>query len=44
MEDSLQQLRASRGVLAPEPYLLEDFSADLASMTGGLSTGWQKLG
>jgi len=43
IEESLHQLRASRGVLAPEPYLMEDFSADLASMTAGLSTGWSKL-
>lgn len=43
MEESLQQLRASRGVLAPDPYLLEDFSVDLASMGAGLSTGWSSL-
>jgi DNA primase catalytic core len=43
LEQGLQQLRQSRGVTAPAPYLLEDLLTDLQSTNDGLSTGYASL-
>ncbi len=39
----LLEIRRSRGVVAPEPYLLEDLASDLASVSEGLRTGYESL-
>lgn len=39
----LQQLRTSRGVAAPEPYLLADLQRDVQNISEGLKTGFAKL-
>ena len=43
LSEGLQQLRSSRGVAAPEPYLLEDLEADLLASSEGLTTGYEGL-
>ncbi len=43
LEHALRGLRQNRGVLAPEPYLIEDVLADLQAGSEGLRTGWRSL-
>jgi len=43
LEESLDGLRMSRGVQAPEPYLLEDLAGDIQALGSGLTTGWSSL-
>ncbi len=43
IEQTLRGLRQSRGVLAPEPYLIEDVLRDLQAGSEGLRTGWTSL-
>jgi len=43
MSKALREVRHTRGVEAPEPYLLEDFTADILSTPEALSTGWSSL-
>jgi len=43
LEQALQSLRVSRGVVVPEPYLLADFQQDILETVPGLKTGYQKL-
>lgn len=40
---ALKDIRGSRGVEAPEPYLLEDLSGDLKMTSPALTTGYQAL-
>ncbi len=43
MSKALREVRTTRGVEAPEPYLLEDLSEDILSTPEALSTGWDSL-
>jgi len=43
LQESLSGLRQSRGVVAPEPYLMEDLAGDILTLGSGLSTGWSAL-
>lgn len=43
LSEGLQQLKGSRGVIAPEPYLAGDFLEDIQLLSGGLSTGYESL-
>lgn len=43
LEHALHELRVNRGIVDVEPYLLEDFLADIAATEEGLQTGWQAL-
>lgn len=43
LAQSLQELRRSRGVQAPEPYSLTEFERDILTAGEGLSTGYQAL-
>jgi len=43
LQESLDGLRMSRGVHAPEPYLLEDLAGDIQALGSGLTTGWSSL-
>jgi DNA primase len=40
---ALREVRLSRGVEPPDPYLLEDLTEDLINTPPALSTGYQKL-
>jgi DNA primase catalytic core len=40
---ALAEVRSSRGVEAPQPYLLEDLITDVYSTTPAMSTGYNKL-
>jgi len=43
LSQGLQALRSSRGVQAPEPYLVEDLEQDILSLSEGLLTGYSAL-
>jgi len=43
LEQSLQRLRSSRGVQAPEPYGLAELEQDLLTASQGLDTGYRSL-
>lgn len=43
IQEGLQELRTSRGVREPEPYLLEDLLGDVGAISEGLRTGYPKL-
>ena len=43
LAQSLQELRSTRGVQAPEPYSLTEFEKDILTAGEGLSTGYQAL-
>lgn len=43
LSQGLQELRSSRGVVAPEPYLLQDIEKDFQAISEGLSTGYEGL-
>ena len=43
LSQGLQEIRSSRGVVAPEPYLSGDFLRDIQAISAGLSTGYQAL-
>ncbi len=43
LSKALREVRHTRGVEAPEPYLLEDLSEDILSTPEALSTGWDSL-
>jgi len=43
LSKALREVRHTRGIEAPEPYLLEDFTADILSTPEALSTGWSSL-
>ena len=43
LSKALREVRATRGLEAPEPYLLEDLSEDIVSSPEALSTGWDSL-
>lgn len=43
LEGGLLQIRASRGVEEPEPYLLADWQEELATLTAGRRIGWESL-
>ena len=43
LEAGLKQIRQSRGVAPPEPYLLSDLAKDLESIGEGLRTGFSEL-
>jgi len=43
LSKALKEVRATRGIEAPEPYLLEDLSGDILSTPEALSTGWDSL-
>lgn len=43
LEQSLKALQVSRGVVSPDPYLLEEFQQDILQTALGLRTGYQKL-
>lgn len=43
LAQSLQELRRSRGVQAPEPYSLTEFERDILTAGEGLATGYQAL-
>ena len=40
---ALREVRISRGIEPPEPYLLEDLTADIISSTPSKTSGYQKL-
>jgi len=40
---ALRDVRTSRGIEPPEPYLLEDLTADILSTTPAMSSGYQRL-
>lgn len=40
---ALREVRISRGIEPPEPYLLEDLTADIFSTSPALSTGYKSL-
>jgi DNA primase catalytic core len=40
---ALRDVRVSRGIEPPEPYLLEDLTADIASTTPAMASGFQEL-
>ncbi len=43
LSKALKEVRATRGIEAPEPYLLEDLAEDIISTPEALSTGWDSL-
>ena len=43
LSQGLQEIRSSRGVSAPEPYLAGDFLQDIQSISEGLSTDYPSL-
>lgn len=43
LDKALREMRISRGLEAPEPYLLKDFTEDIISTPEALSTGWSSL-
>ena len=43
LDKTLRDMRITRGLEAPEPYLLEDFTEDITSTPEALSTGWPSL-
>lgn len=43
LSEGLQQLKGSRGVIAPEPYLSGDFLEDIQLLSQGLTTGYSSL-
>jgi len=43
LTDALKDLRTSRGVVAPDPYLQDDLIEDVMATAPGLKTGYQKL-
>ncbi len=43
LADGLDQLRRSRGVAVPEPYLVEDLERDILTAKDGLRTGYEAL-
>lgn len=43
LSKALRDIRSSRGVVAPEPYLVEDLTADIKATSPALATGYQKL-
>ncbi len=43
MAQGLEALRSSRGVVAPEPYMLADLEKDISTMSEGLSSGYASL-
>ena len=43
LDKTLRDMRITRGLEAPEPYLLEDFTEDIISTPEALSTGWPSL-
>jgi len=43
LSKALREVRSTRGIEAPEPYLLEDLSGDILSTPEALSTGWDSL-
>ena len=43
MASGLEKLRTSRGISAPEPYLLEDLERDVLMTSEGLKTGYASL-
>lgn len=43
ISEGLQEIRSSRGVSAPEPYLREDLLQDMLAISEGLATGWSSL-
>ncbi len=43
LSKALKEVRTTRGIEAPEPYLLEDLSEDILSTPEALSTGWDSL-
>lgn len=43
LEQSLQRLRSSRGVQAPEPYGLAELEQDILTASQGLETGYRSL-
>lgn len=40
---ALREVRVSRGIEPPEPYLLEDLTTDVISTTPAMTSGYQKL-
>jgi len=43
MSKALREVKTTRGLEAPEPYLLESFTEDIISTPEALSTGWSSL-
>ena len=43
LSKALKEVRTTRGIEAPEPYLLEDLAEDIISTPEALSTGWDSL-
>ena len=43
LSQGLQEIRSSRGVEAPDPYLSGDFLGDIQAISEGLSTGYSSL-
>jgi len=43
MSKALREVKTTRGIEAPEPYLLESFTEDIISTPEALSTGWSSL-
>jgi len=43
LSQGLQEIRSSRGVVAPEPYLREDLLQDMLAISEGLTTGYSSL-
>jgi len=43
LSKALREVRSTRGIEAPEPYLLEDLSEDILSTPEALSSGWDSL-
>jgi len=43
MSKALREVRHTRGIEAPEPYLLDNFTEDILSTPPALSTGWSSL-
>lgn len=43
MAQGLEAMRSSRGVVAPEPYMLADLEKDISTMSEGLSSGYASL-
>lgn len=43
MSKALREVRHTRGVEAPEPYLLDNLTEDILSTPEALSTGWSSL-
>ena len=43
LSKALREVKTTRGIEAPEPYLLESFTEDIISTPEALSTGWSSL-